>query len=79
MKTYNKPFIVPTDPSTLKDLYSDTWVAVDDVGRYVAYAAAFVAELNCYTSGTGVILSPKSEAPEGESGRQLFEVLDRSF
>lgn len=42
-------------------------------------AAAYVAELNYYASGTSAILSPKSEAPEGESGRQLFEVLDRSF
>ncbi|MBE6697171.1 MAG: hypothetical protein E7581_01480 [Ruminococcaceae bacterium] len=42
-------------------------------------AAAFVAELQYYASGSSAIISPKAEAPEGEDARRLFEALKRAF
>ena len=44
-------------------------------------AAAFIAELNYYSTadGTSAILSPKAEAPEGTDADRLFNALDRSF
>ena len=42
-------------------------------------AAAYVAELQYYANGNSAIISPKTEAPEGEDGRRLFEALKRAF
>jgi hypothetical protein len=42
-------------------------------------AAAYVAELQYYANGNSAILSPKTEAPEGENARRLYEALKRAF
>jgi hypothetical protein len=38
-----------------------------------------VARLQYYANGNSAILSPMTEAPEGENARRLFEALKRAF